>query len=286
VLYGVVELTRPAWEAGAKRRGVVVNLHLDLKATHTIAGAASELREVFTNMVLNAVDAMPSGGELWITSADEPAHVRVRVRDTGVGMDHETRARVFDPFFTTKEVKGTGLGLSVAYGIVKRHRGQIEVISSPGAGTEFTLMCPVGEVPVELGPSADGPAPNALRALVADDEESVLSVLVEMLRGMGHQVTPALGGPEALELLRRETYDIVFTDLGMPEVNGWDVASLVKSRRPECAVVLVSGWGFQLEEDTAQAKGVDRVMAKPFSFLDVERSLRALFEPTGRRRAA
>jgi signal transduction histidine kinase len=286
VLYGVVELTRPAWEAGAKRRGVVVNLHLDLKATHTIVGAASELREVFTNMVLNAVDAMPSGGELWITSTDEPEHVRVRVRDTGVGMDHETRARVFDPFFTTKEVKGTGLGLSVAYGIVKRHRGNIEVISSPGAGTEFTLTFPVGAVPVELGPSADGPAPNALKVLVADDEESVLSVLVEMLRGMGHQVTPALGGSAALELLRCDTFDIVFTDLGMPEVNGWDVAALVKSRRPDCAVVLVSGWGFQLEEDTAQAKGVDRVMAKPFSFLDVEGALRALFDPMGRRRAA
>jgi len=286
VLYGVVELTRPAWEAGVKRRGVVVNLHLDLKATRTIAGAASELGEVFTNMVLNAVDAMPSGGELWITTADTPEHVRVQVRDTGVGMDQETRARVFDPFFTTKEVKGTGLGLSVAYGIVKRHRGNIEVHSSRGSGTEFTLTLPHGAIPVELGPAADGPAPTSLRALVADDEESVLSVLVEMLRGMGHQVTPALGGSAAIEVLRLETFDVVFTDLGMPDVNGWDLAAVVKSRRPECAVVLVSGWGFQLEEDAAQSRGVDRVMAKPFSFPDVEGALRALFDPRGQRRAA
>jgi signal transduction histidine kinase len=194
VLYGVVELTRPAWEAGAKRRGVVVNLHLDLRASLPIAGAASELREVFTNMVLNAVDAMPAGGELWIASADEGGQVRVQVRDTGVGMDHETCARVFDPFFTTKEVKGTGLGLSVAYGIVKRHRGRIDVRSGTGTGTEFTLTFPTGAVPVELAPSADGPAPMALRALVADDEESVLTVLSEMLRGMGHQVTPRSAG--------------------------------------------------------------------------------------------
>jgi len=286
VLYGVVELTRPAWEAGAKRRGVVVNLHLDLKASDTIAGAASELREVFTNMVLNAVDAMPSGGELWITSADEPGHVKVQVRDSGVGMDHDTRARVFDPFFTTKEVKGTGLGLSVAYGIVKRHGGRIDVHSTPGEGTEFTLTFPTGVVPVALGPSADGPTPTALRALVADDEESVLTVLAEMLRGMGHQVTQALGGPAAVDLLRSATFDVVFTDLGMPEVNGWDLAAVVKSRRPECAVVLVSGWGFQLEEDAALARGVDRVMAKPFSFPDVEGSLRALFDDKGQRRAA
>ena len=286
VLYGVVELTRPAWEAGAKRRGVVVNLHLDLKASQTIVGAASELREVFTNMVLNAVDAMPAGGELWISSADADGDVRVQVRDTGVGMDHDTRARVFDPFFTTKEVKGTGLGLSVAYGIVKRHRGHIDVHSSPGAGTEFTLTFPTGAIPMAHGPAADGPPPTALRALVADDEESVLTVLTEMLRGMGHQVTSALGGPAAIELIRRETYDVVFTDLGMPEVNGWDLAAVVKSRRPECAVVLVSGWGFQLEEDAALARGVDRIMAKPFSFPDVERALTAMFNAKGQRRAA
>ena len=286
VLYGVVELTRPAWEAGAKRRGVVVSVHLDLKATHSIAGAASELREVFTNMVLNAVDAMPAGGELRITSVDEDDAVRVQVRDSGVGMDPDTRARVFDPFFTTKEVKGTGLGLSVAYGIVTRHRGRIEVQSSPGSGTLFMLTFPSGAVPVELGPFLDGPAPTALRVLVADDEESVLSVLTEMLRGMGHHVTAALGGPAAVEVLRDEAFEVVFTDLGMPEVNGWDLASLVKSRGGECAVVLVSGWGFQLEEDAATSRGVDRVMGKPFSFGDVEATLRALFEPNGQRRAA
>ena len=163
VLYGVVELTRPAWEAGAKRRGIVVNVHLDLKATHTIAGAASELREVFTNMVLNAIDAMPVGGELWITSQDERDAVRVQVRDTGIGMDSETRARVFDPFFTTKEVKGTGLGLSVAYGIVTRHRGHIDVHSAPGNGTGVHADVPDrrragGTGPARRRPAADGTA--------------------------------------------------------------------------------------------------------------------------------
>jgi signal transduction histidine kinase/CheY-like chemotaxis protein len=286
ILYGVVELTRPAWEAGAKRRGVVVNVHLDLRASLTIAGAASELREVFTNMVLNAVDAMPAGGELWIASSDEGGRVRVQVRDTGVGMDHETRARIFDPFFTTKEVKGTGLGLSVAYGIVNRHHGQIEVHSSPGGGTVFTLVFPAGAIPTAQASAPDGPAPSSLRVLVVDDEESVLSVLAEMLRGAGHHVTTALGGLAAIEVLRGPAFDVVFTDLGMPEVNGWDLASLVKARRPECAVVLVSGWGFQLEEEAAHSRGVDLVLAKPFSFSDVEVSLRALFQPDGTRRRA
>ena len=153
-------------------------------------------------------------------------------------------------------------------------------------GTEFTLTFPPGGVPVTLGPGSEGAPPTALRALVVDDEDSVLAVLVEILRGMGHQVTGAAGGPAALELLRGEPYDVVFTDLGMPDVNGWDVAAVTKSRRPECAVVLVSGWGFQLEEDAAASRGVDRVMAKPFSFQDVDQALRGLFDPRGQRRAA
>src|SRR5205823_6415049 len=107
---------------------------------------------------------------------DEPDAVRVEVRYTGVGMDADTCARVFDPFFTTKEVKGTGLGLSVAYGIVSRHRGRIDVQSAPGDGTLFTLTFPIGAMPVELAPLIDGPPPTALNVLVADDEESVLSV--------------------------------------------------------------------------------------------------------------
>jgi signal transduction histidine kinase len=286
VLYGVIELTRPAWEAGAKRRGIVVNVHLDLRATQSIAGAASELREVFTNMILNAVDAMPGGGDLWVSSADDVDLVRVQVRDSGVGMDHETRARVFDPFFTTKEVKGTGLGLSVAYGIVTRHHGRIEVHSSPGNGSQFTLEFPVGAVPAEMSPLVDGRTPTALRVLVVDDEETVLTVLAEMLRGTGHHVSTALGGPAAIEVLHDQMFDVVFTDLGMPDVNGWDLASLVKARHPECAVVLVSGWGFQLEQDAAHSRGVDRVMAKPFSFTDVEGTLRGLYDAGGRRRAA
>ena len=150
VLYGVVELTRPAWEAGAKRRGVVINLHLDFKATHTMAGAASELREVFTNMVLNAIDAMPVGGDLWISSMDADGAVLVQVRDTGVGMDNDTRARVFDPFFTTKEVKGTGLGLALVRRAVEEHGGEVRCVSLPGKGTAFRVR--IGRAPAGYRP--------------------------------------------------------------------------------------------------------------------------------------
>lgn len=274
VLLGVLELTRPAWEAGAKRRGVVVNVHLELHASQPTPGNASELREVFTNLVLNAVDAMPAGGDLWVRSMNGPGVLQVEVRDTGVGMTTDVAAKIFDPFFTTKEVKGTGLGLSVAYGIVSRHKGTIAVQSDPGSGTVFTLTFPVGVVD-RPERAADSNAPLArLEILVVDDEDPVLQVMADLLTAMGHTVTKALGGPMGVELLDKHRYDVVFSDLGMPEVNGWDLALAAKSRHPNTAVVLVSGWGFQLEEDTVAQRGVDLVLAKPFSWEDVAQALR------------
>jgi signal transduction histidine kinase len=275
VLLDVIELTRPAWETAPKRRGISVDVHLELLMTWPVAGNASELREVFTNLVLNAVDAMPQGGELWVATENGPADsVTVNVRDSGVGMDAETRAKIFDPFFTTKEIQGNGLGLSVAYGIVSRHRGTIAVDSDPGAGTVFTLAFPAGEAePAAAGPDPDAPM-RSLQVLVVDDEESVLEVLGDMLIALGMKVTRAHGGPAGIEALGRQEFDAVFTDLGMPEVNGWDLAQQAKARPAAPTVVLVTGWGFQLEEDAAAARGVDVVMAKPFSWDDVEAVVR------------
>jgi signal transduction histidine kinase/ActR/RegA family two-component response regulator len=274
VLLGVTELTRPVWESGAKRRGVAIDVHLELGATCTTVGNASELREVFTNLVLNAVDAMPQGGELWITSSNGTGVVSVQIRDTGVGMDSATLGKIFDPFFTTKPAKGTGLGLSVAYGIVTRHRGTIAVDSELAVGTLFTLTFPVGTAESEAAPSADDAPLPRLRVLVVDDEEVVLEVLVDLLAALGMEVERAHGGPAGIEAVRAGEYDVVFTDLGMPEVNGWDLANAVKSRRAQTAVVLVTGWGFQLGEEAAVSSGVDLIMAKPFSWDDVQHALR------------
>jgi CheY-like chemotaxis protein/anti-sigma regulatory factor (Ser/Thr protein kinase) len=278
VVMGVIELTRTAWEAGAKRRGLSIDVEVELRATRPIAGNASELREVLTNLVLNAVDAMPWGGRLAINTWSDEREVCVRFEDDGVGMDAETRERIFDPFFTTKQVKGTGLGLSVAYGIVSRHHGKIEVDSEPDVGTIFTLRFPASQLEssAELI-TAQGPLPR-LRVLVVDDEEPVLAVMGDLLKALGQDVRTAQGGAAGLEALDREAFDVVFTDLGMPEVNGWDLALSVKALRPSTPVVLVTGWGFQLEGGAAQAHGVDFVLPKPFSLEDVDRVLRQVGE--------
>ena len=286
VLLGVIELTRPVWESGAKRRGVTIDVHLELNASISALGNGSELREVFTNLVLNAVDAMPTGGDLWVTSENATSGVRVQVRDTGVGMDDDVRARIFDPFFTTKAVKGTGLGLSVAYGIVTRHRGTIACESEPGVGTVFTLEFPAGAIALEGAQRAEhGPLPR-MSVLVVDDETSVLEVMVDLLAAMGMEVMSAVGGPAGVEAVRKYRFDIVFTDLGMPEMNGWDMALAVKSSQPDTAVVLVTGWGFQLEEEAAVSRGVDLVIAKPFSWDDVLGALRLVADQREDRRSA
>ncbi|NOT34180.1 MAG: response regulator [Candidatus Eisenbacteria bacterium] len=287
ILKGVVELTRTAWHTHAKRDGIKVELALDLRSRHAVEGNASELREVFSNLVLNAVDAMPWGGQLEITSEDRVTEVILRFKDTGVGMDEETRSRVFDPFFTTKTVQGTGLGLSVAYGIVTRHHGRIEVQSERGAGTEFTVTLPIAS---DVRPTAPAARPaltiKPLRILVVDDEQFVLEVLVDMLRSNGHEVHSALGGEAALRAFSRFAPDAVFTDLGMPEVNGWDVVLHVRAERPDIPVVLVSGWGFQLAEETIAAHGLDHIMTKPFRMEDVERALERVTERIEDRSAA
>ncbi|HET9326564.1 MAG TPA: ATP-binding protein [Candidatus Eisenbacteria bacterium] len=276
VIRDVIEFTRPAWQTNAKKRGVSVEIRQFLEATQPIAGNGSELREVFTNLVLNALDAMPWGGLILLTTQDADSGVMARVRDTGIGMDAETQVRVFDPFFTTKPVKGTGLGLSVAYGIVTRHHGSITVDSQPGLGTEFTLRFPCNPVSVAASRGGDPSSAGipAMSILVVDDEEPVLEVLADMLRDRGQNVRLALGGEAGLAEFQRRPPQVVFSDLGMPEVNGWDVARRVKAQAPEIPIVLVTGWGSQLEEGSAQARGVDLIIAKPFSMEDVDRALR------------
>ena len=273
MLRNVVERTRPLWDVGTKRNGVAVDVEFDLEARQTIAGSAAEIRELFTNLMLNAVDALPWGGQIRISTRDDDGHVVVRIRDTGVGMDEDTRQRAFDPFFSTKSERGTGLGLSVARGIVNRHRGSIAVESEPHLGAEFTVRFPAGETPTAPPPShALGRLPH-FRVLAVDDEKPVLDVLADLLRALGQEVDTALGGAEGLKRFEQGEYQVVFTDLSMPGVNGWDLTLAVKSRRPDIAVVVVTGWGLQLEEETAIAHGVDLLVAKPFSIEDLEQAL-------------
>lgn len=283
ILLDVVELTRPSWQTQAKARGMTIDIVREFAPEASVSGSASELREVFTNLVLNAVDAMPGGGKVTLATRLEDDRVVAEVSDTGLGMDDDTQARCFDPFFTTKATKGTGLGLSVAYGIVGRHRGTIAATSTPGKGTTFRLSFPRRQgASSPPRPAAPAGGTGSFRILVVDDEPAVLSVLVELLAALGHVVTPANGGPEGLERLRGavpgELPEVVFTDLGMPGVTGWEIAREARRLLPEGFVVLVTGWGVQLDAETARTNGVDFLLGKPFTVEDVEGALRRIRE--------
>ena len=278
----VVALTRPRWHGQALGQGVTIHLCHELApGLPELLADGAELREMLTNLIFNAVDALPEGGAITVrTSLAEPEPggvdeagraLLLEVADTGVGMNEETRRRCLEPFFTTKGTRGTGLGLAMVYGTVQRHGGSIALHSAPGAGTCFVLRFPLREpaalddVLVPLTGDRSG-----RRILVVDDQESYLKVLRHYLTGDGHRVETALDGREALEKFRAagggsEGFDLVITDKAMPEMNGEQLAAAVKALAPGTVVILLTGLGVLEGEATACPGAVDLALLKPIT---------------------
>jgi PAS domain S-box-containing protein len=267
-----VELTRPRWNAIPQESGLVICVKMDLAPDlPAIAGVESEIRDALTNLVLNAVDAMPEGGQLTLRSrAVAPDQVQLDVTDSGIGMDEATRSRCLELFFTTKGVRGTGLGLAMVYGMLERHGGEIQIESEPGIGTNVRLTFPSAAIlPVSAGttPPQSRPQPS-LRILLVDDDPMILKSLLTILEQDGHSVETADGGQRGVDAFRaaygrREPFGVVITDLGMPHVDGRSVAAAVKSIRPETPVILLTGWGHRLLAEKDTPSNVDRVLGKP-----------------------
>ncbi len=267
----VAVITEPRWKDQAQKRGIQIKWISELGDIPPILGNPSELREVFTNIVFNAIDAMPEGGQITITTQPQSdGWVEIRISDTGIGMTEEVKRRIFDPFFTTKGVTSSGLGLSVSFGIIKRHGGEILVDSEIGKGTSFIIHLPTGygeEIPVEER-EIKRPAIEPMKAhiLVIDDEDYVRDILYKMLTTKGHQVELASDGEEGIEKFKNLKFDLVFTDLGLPKVSGWDVGKAVKGINPKVPIVMITGWGMELDRDKMNESGIDLVLSKPFSF--------------------
>jgi PAS domain S-box-containing protein len=283
VVREALEITRPRWQDEPQRQGRVIEVETDLGDLPPTLGHAAEVREVLTNLIANAVDAMPLGGTLTFVGSRANRGVLLAVSDTGIGMSEAIRQRIFEPFFTTKGVKGTGLGLAVAYGIMERNQGAIQVLSAPGRGTTFTLRFQVAPVDLPTREAATPTRPPVpRRILVIDDELVVRSTIVNLLRASGHTVTEAADGTAGLLLLPEASVDLVITDLGMPEVTGWDVARAVKARTPRLPVILLTGWGDQAATGAGDEKRlVDKIVAKPFRLEDLLRAIEDLTAPKG-----
>jgi CheY-like chemotaxis protein len=223
-------------------------------------------------MIFNAIEALPQGGKIEIRTFWRKDKVYIEIADTGIGMTEEVRKKAFEPFFTTKPFTNTGLGLSMSYGIIKRFGGEIEVESKVGQGTTFTIILPIGEEGKEewVIPSLTRRGKEA-RILVIDDEESVRSVLSRILSQVNHQVTVAKGGGEGLQLFQEKEFDIVLTDLGMPDMSGWDVCKAIKKLRACVPVGMITGWGMELDQTKKEEAGLDFVIPKPFDFHQILR---------------
>lgn len=271
LLLDVGEITRPRWKNRAEAANIHINLEIECALTVTAMGDESELREVLVNMVFNAVDALPDGGTLTMAAKETRDAVEILVRDTGTGMSEETRLRVFDPFFTTKDKAGMGLGLAVSYGIIRRHDATVDVESQVGLGTTFRIRLPIpGRVAktravtpfVNLPRTARMSSPT--RILVVDDEEYVRDLLRDILEKEGCEAVVADGGYQALSLFENGHFDAVFTDIGMPGMNGWELSRAVRERNLNIPVAVITGWGEAVGSQERQAAQVDWVLAKPF----------------------
>jgi signal transduction histidine kinase/ActR/RegA family two-component response regulator len=279
----VIVLTRPRWRDVAQRYGVSINVQPELESgLPPLLSDASDLREALTNLIFNSVDAMPSGGTIKLVtrSVNGPAspegkagerQLQIEVRDDGFGMDEKTRLHCLEPFFTTKAQRGgTGLGLAMVYGMMQRHGGTIDIESSPSKGTSIRLTFPLSESVSQtaVGVVPDGKPKRSLNILCIDDQPQILQLLGDCLPSFGHRVTIAANGEKGLELFRSaklkdKPYEMVITDLGLPDVDGHQVARTIKTESPGTPVIMMTGWGKMMKENREVPTNVDALVDKP-----------------------
>src|SRR5215210_6484117 len=298
LLLDVSEITRPRWKDRAEASNVHISLELQIRSNTLVMGDDSELREVLVNMVFNAVDAMPQGGTLTLSAAERDDRIEIAISDTGMGMSEEVRSRIFDPFFTTKGKAGLGLGLAVSYGIIRRHEGTVEAESEAGRGTTFKIRLPVATAEAKAqavkessasvvsildGMTANSSHPPAMqqpRVLVVDDEAYVRELLRDILENEGCQAVIADDGQKALALFDAGKFDAIFTDIGMPEMSGWELADAIRARDSHVPLAVITGWGEAVGSAEQKGAQIDWVVTKPF---DMSRIAELAREVTKRR---
>jgi CheY-like chemotaxis protein/anti-sigma regulatory factor (Ser/Thr protein kinase) len=278
----VLEFTRARWRDMPQRRGNVIEIATELAPDlPLVMGIESEIRDALTNLIFNAVDAMPGGGTLLLrtrsaedvlrtATGTQVRQVCIEVIDNGVGMDEEVRRRCLEPFFTTKSDRGTGLGLAMVYGMIERHGAQLAIDSAVGEGTTVRLIFAASATTSIENSSAAPPSalPSSMRILVVDDDPLILRSLSETLARDGHVVVTADSGQAAIDAfyaaqVHQEPFAVVITDLGMAHMDGRRVAAAIKELSPATPVVLLTGWGQQLVDEGDTLPHVNIVLSKP-----------------------
>ncbi len=295
-----LQLTHARWSDLPQKRGIMIEVQTDLAPVPAeVMVAEGEMRDALTNLIFNAVDAMPDGGTLTVrtrkvkaASADEAERVHIEITDTGIGMDEATQRRCLEPFFTTKGERGSGLGLAMVYGMISRHSADLQLDSTPGQGSTFRLIfAAAGELDLRQAVEPISIEQRPLRILLVDDDPLLIGSLQEVLLSDGHDVTAANGGQAGIDAFHEslksgQPFSIVITDLGMPYVDGRRVAAAVKQASARTPVVLLTGWGQRLVSEGDIPPHVDRVVNKPPRLVDLRTALMDLTHRDGLRKAA
>jgi PAS domain S-box-containing protein len=286
IINTAIEITKPIWKDQCEAKGIKIDIGFDVGLVPLINGLSSELIEVIVNILSNSIDALPGGGAIRITTGshyhDDRDFVEVKIKDNGIGMTDEVNRKIFDPFFSTKGPKGTRLGMSVVYGIISRHGGSIKIESELGKGTTCSLHFPAAKQLEKISHARAFPVDKQkLRILVIDDEEIIREFLAEMFVSSGYKANTAATGLEGIALFERNSYDLVFSDLGLPDMSGWEVAKTIRAKECDVPIILLSGWGIQLNDDRVRECGIDLVLSKPCR---MEEILSGAEEVLGRRK--
>ena len=279
-----ISLTQPRWQTEATAGGRAITVATKLGDIPCIVGDAAELREVLTNLIFNAVDALPQGGTITIGTQREGEAVILKISDTGTGMSEKVRQHCLEPFFTTKGERGTGLGLSMVFGIIQRHGGTIAIESELVKGTSFVLRLPGASAEIVTKPEALPWSNELLRVLVVDDQPILCQLVCQHLQDDLHTVETAFSGSEALKKFRADHFDLIITDQVMTEMTGEQLAINIKELNQKIPVILLTGYGGDSIGRNQYSEAVDFVLKKPLSRValrDAIGKVMALIKPCG-----
>jgi signal transduction histidine kinase len=285
VIEQAVSRTAPKWQSEADAAGATIHIEKDLDGEiPLICGAPDELREVFTNLIFNAVDAMPRGGRIFFRTREVGKRLQLEMSDTGVGMSEETLRNCMEPFFTTKGKRGSGLGLAMSYGIIRRHGGTIAIKSTINKGTTFTIYLPVPDEVIQSTDVEVELTVDPLRILVVDDHPAIREIVSAYLAEDRHTVETAADAREAMKKFRAEHFDLVITDRAMPEISGDELAASIKEIEPNEPVIMLTGFADLINETGQRSENVDLIVSKPARLDDLRRAIREVMPKPKRRR--
>lgn len=273
IVDSVVSQTRPLWKDESEKTGIAIVVEKNYaRNALKVDGNEGELRSVLYNLVKNSIHAMPKGGRLTFETAGDEKGVYVTVTDTGIGMDEKIKTRIFQPFFTTKGFEqGKGLGMSTSYAIVQEHGGELYVKeSSPGKGTSITISLPFSKIQESRQQNVVTEYEGSARILWVDDEEPIRNMGKVQLEMLNHRADVAASGEEALSLLQDNQYDLMITDVGMPNMNGWQLVERIKGNHSSMKIVILTGWELDVADKEKEKYGIGYIAKKPIKMAQLK----------------